>query len=88
MSNYPNMSYVMCENTLYALRQVITAMIEQGPDFLQGTDREELQAYKELFDTCEQFLTAAEKLEDECNREEQDGQPSEHDEWVSFDPDC
>ena len=26
MSNYPNMSYCMCENTLAALRQVLSAM--------------------------------------------------------------
>jgi hypothetical protein len=24
----------------------------------------------------------------ECFQDEDDGQPSEHDEWMSFDPDC
>ena len=31
MSNYPNMSYCQCENTLLALQQILTAMREEGP---------------------------------------------------------
>jgi hypothetical protein len=31
MSNYPNMSYCMNENTLAALKQVLDAMQEEGP---------------------------------------------------------
>ena len=34
MSNYPNMSYCMCNNTLLALRQVVDAMNENGFGFL------------------------------------------------------
>jgi hypothetical protein len=34
---------------------------------------------------CEDFLTAAEELEDECER---DGQPDEAQEWADFDPEC
>ena len=33
MSNYPNMSYCQCENTLLALRQVVNTMVEEGPMF-------------------------------------------------------
>ena len=70
MSNYPNMSYCMCENTMRALDQVLTAMQEQGPMFLTEMGREEAQAYKRLFNMCELFLTAAEELEDIANSED------------------
>ncbi len=89
MSNYPNMSYCMCENTLLALRQVLSAMEYEGPMFLREMNKDELRAYKELFNACEGFLTAAEELEDEMERErEYDGQPDEAQEWADFDPDC
>ena len=89
MSNYPNMSYCMCENTLSALGQVMDAMREEGPMFLKELNRDEKRAYQELFNMCESFLIAVEELEDECGREsEYDGQPDESQEWESFDPDC
>lgn len=89
MSNYPNMSYCMCENTLSALDQVLTAMQEEGPEFLREMGREERRAFQELFNACESFLTLAEELEDEAEREsEWDGQPDEAQEWADFDPDC
>ena len=87
MSNYPNMSYCMCENTLLALRQVVNAMNEEGPAFLQEMSREERRAFQELFNTCEDFLNLSEELQDEYEREF-DGQPDEAQEWESFDPDC
>ena len=70
MSNYPNMSYCMCENTMRALDQVLTAMQEEGPMFVNEMGREERAAYKRLFNMCEDFLTAAEELEDELERSE------------------
>ena len=89
MSNYPNMSYCMCENTLSALDQVLTAMQEEGPQFLRDMSRDERRAFQELFNACESFLTLAEELEDEAEREsEWDGQPDEQQEWADFDPDC
>ena len=88
MSNYPNMSYCMCENTLLALRQVLNSMQEEGPAFLLEMSRDERRAFKELFNACEDFLTASEELEDEVERGEYDGQPDEAQEWESFDPDC
>ncbi len=88
MSNYPNMSYCMCENTLSALDQVITAMREEGPMFLRELNRTEQRAFKELFGMCEDFLTASEELQAEFEEEERDGQPDEAQEWESFDADC
>ena len=71
MSNYPNMSYCMCENTLAAMRQILNAMQEEGPMFIQEMNRDELRAFKELFNVCEDFLNASEELESEM--EEFDG---------------
>ncbi len=87
MSNYPNMSYCMCENTLLALRQVINAMQEEGPMFLQEMSRDERRAFQEVFNTCEDFLNLSEELEDEAEQE-RDGQPDEAQEWYDFDPEC
>ncbi len=88
MSNYPNMSYCMCENTLLAMRQILNAMREEGPMFLQEMNRDERRAFQELFNSCEDFLTASEELQDEMEREGYDGQPDEAQEWADFDPDC
>ena len=87
MSNYPNMSYCQCENTLLALRQVVENMNREGADFLVEMSREERRAFQELFDTCEAFLTLSEEIQDEVERGH-DGQPDEAQEWESFDPDC
>ncbi len=85
MSNYPNMSYCMCENTLLALKQVLDAMQDEGPMFLREMNRQERRAFEELFHYCESFLTMSEELQDEVER---DGQPDEQQEWADFDPDC
>ena len=87
MSNYPNMSYCMCENTLLAMRQVVEAMNENGFGFLVDLSREEKRAFQELFNVCEDFLTLSEEIQDEYERE-CDGQPDEAQEWHDFDPDC
>jgi hypothetical protein len=88
MSNYPNMSYCMCENTVLAMRQILNAMQEEGPQFLREMGREEKRAYEDLFSICEDFLNASEELQQELEYEERDGQPDEAQEWESFDPDC
>ena len=89
MSNYPNMSYCMCENTLLALKQVLDTMQEEGPMFLRELSRDEMRSYKELFNACEDFLTLSEELQEEVERDEDyDGQPDEAQEWHDFDPDC
>lgn len=87
MSNYPNMSYCMNSNTLLAMNQIITAMQEEGPMFLQELSREERQAFQALFNACEDFLNLSEELEAELERES-DGQPTEAEEWHDFDPEC
>lgn len=88
MSNYPNMSYCMCENTLLALKQVLNAMESEGPMFLREMNRDERRAFEELFGYCESFLTMSEELQEEYEAEERDGQPDEAQEWADFDPDC
>ncbi len=88
MSNYPNMSYCMCENTLLAMRQIIDAMQEEGPQFLREMSRDERRAFGELFNACEDFMNLSEELQDELEQEEHDGQPDEAQEWHDFDPDC
>jgi hypothetical protein len=77
----------MCENTLLALRQVVQAMQEEGPMFLQEMSRDERRAFQELFNTCEDFLNLSEELQDEYEQE-RDGQPDEAQEWYDFDPEC
>jgi hypothetical protein len=84
---YPNMSYCMCENTLAAMNQIVTAMNEEGPNFLREMNRDERRAFQALFNMCEDFMTLSEELEQELENED-DGQPTEQEEWASFDPDC
>ena len=88
MSNYPNMSYCMCENTLAALKQVLDTMQDEGPMFLTEMNRTERRAFEELFHYCESFLTMSEELQEEYERRERDGQPDETQEWADFDPEC
>lgn len=59
---YPNMSYCMCENTLLAMRQVINAMMNEGPMFLQDMSRSEREAFNEIFNACETFINLADEL--------------------------
>ena len=65
MSNYPNMSYCMCENTSLAMQQILEAMMEQGAHFLLDANRDERAAYRRLFDQCEAFLIAVEEIDAE-----------------------
>ncbi len=88
MSNYPNMSYCMCNNTLLALKQVVGAMQDEGVDFLRELSREERRSYEALFDMCQSFMELTEELEYEERQGEHDGQPDEAQEWHDFDPDC
>jgi uncharacterized membrane-anchored protein len=67
------------------MRQVVTAMQEEGPMFLQEMNKDERRAFEAMFDMCETFMTVAEELQVEVER---DGQPDEAQEWADFDPDC
>ena len=88
MSNYPNMSYCMCNNTLLALKQVVEAMNDEGPMFLREMSRDERRSFEQLFSMCEDFMSMSEELQAEYEREERDGQPDEAQEWSDFDPEC
>lgn len=88
MSNYPNMSYCMCNNTLLALKQVVEAMNDEGPMFLREMSRDERRSFEQLFSMCEDFMTLSEELQAEYEPEERDGQPDEAQEWADFDPEC
>jgi hypothetical protein len=77
----------MNENTLLAMRQVVSAMQEQGIGFLVDMSRDERRAFQELFNTCEDFMNLSEELQAELDYEG-DGQPDEAQEWHDFDPDC
>jgi hypothetical protein len=58
----PNMSYCMCENTLLAMRQIINAMVDEGPMFLHDLSRSERESFEELFHACESFMNLADEL--------------------------
>ena len=71
MSNYPNMSYCQCENTLSALHQVLANMEDGGAEFVQRMSREERRAFQELFNACEAFLELSEQIQEELDSAEE-----------------
>ena len=80
MSNYPNVSHCMNENTLAAINQIVNAMNEGGAMFLREMSMDEKRAFQALFTVCEDFLTLSEELlvlreelQSEIGREECDG---------------
>ena len=80
MSNYPNISHCMNENTLAAINQIVNAMNEGGAMFLREMSMDEKRAFQALFNVCEDFLTLSEELlvlreelQSEIGREECDG---------------
>jgi hypothetical protein len=75
----------MAQNTLLGMRQLVDAMQEEGPMFLNDMGRDERRAFQELFNTCEDFMSQSDLLQEDS---EHDGQPDEAQEWADFDPDC
>jgi len=63
MSNYPNMSYCQCENTLLGLQQVLNSMEDEGAEFLKDMSRQERRAYQELYEACQAFMRRAELMD-------------------------
>ena len=63
MSNYPNMSYCMFQNTLGAMNQLAEFMIEAYQDDVLDMSKDELRAMRELFGYCEQYLRLAEEFD-------------------------
>jgi hypothetical protein len=70
----------MCENTLLAMRQIVTAMNEEGPMFLHDMNREERRAFQELFSTCEDFMNLSEELQDQYETAAREGTLSQFEE--------
>ena len=64
MNNYPNMSYCMCENTLLAMEQILTAM-QDDPDFFRDMSRIERNAYQELYNRARAFTCLSDQLAEE-----------------------
>lgn len=70
MSNYPNMSYCMFQNTNGALHQILNAMVDAEEDdelgkFLAELSQEERRACRWLAENCRDFLEILEQAEDE-----------------------
>jgi hypothetical protein len=51
------------------MNQIVTAMNEQGPDFLREMGREERQAFQELFNMCEDFISLSEEITEQAENE-------------------
>lgn len=68
MSNFPNMSYCMCENTLAALHQLYQAMRhEDATDFIGEMSKHERAAFNELAQMCRLVADTADHVESEYN---------------------
>ena len=70
MSNYPNMSYCMCENTTLALRQILDALRDGDVDFVREMGREERDAFRALPELCRYVADAAEEMLDLVQEED------------------
>lgn len=66
MSNYPNMSYCMCNNTLMALNQILDEMDEKGDvAFVRELSQDELRDFNELAFVAWMFTQRAEEAVDQ-----------------------
>ena len=66
MSNYPNMSYCMCNNTEAAFNQIMDAMDEQGDvKFVKELSMDELRSFNEIAFMARQFAQRAERAVDQ-----------------------
>lgn len=65
-SNYPNMSYCMCNNTVAALNQILDEMDAQGDvKFLKDLSMDEMRDFNELMYIAKQFAKRAQKAQDQ-----------------------
>jgi hypothetical protein len=66
VSNYPNMSYCMCENTLLAVRQITNEMqsYESLAEFTSDMGREELAAFERLASQFQFFLEMKQEMQE------------------------
>jgi len=59
-----------------------------GFEYVTGEDRSEMGEYVFYMDTCSRVRDCLEYLMEQDGLCESDGQPTEQEEWHSFDPDC
>ena len=63
MTDYPNMSYCMCNNTLAAMDQLMDAM--EDVDFIEDLNPDELRAFNELIHVAAMFARKGQRMLDE-----------------------
>ena len=63
MSNYPNMSYCMFENTQLAMDQLATFLQEADQDDMLDMSKTEIRAMRELVGYCEQYMRLVEEFD-------------------------
>lgn len=63
MTDYPNMSYCMCNNTLAAMEQVMDAM--EDVDFIEDLNPDELRAFNEIVHVARLLARKGQKMLDE-----------------------
>lgn len=64
MSNYPNMSYCMFENTQTAMEQILEALQEASSLKDLDLSRSEVTASKELYQYCQAYIQMMDSLTD------------------------
>ena len=60
MTDYPNMSYCMCNNTLAAMDQLMDAMADV--DFIENLNPDELRSFNDLIELAQLFVSQGEFL--------------------------
>jgi hypothetical protein len=63
------------------MQQIMNAMREEGPMFLQEMGSDERRAFQELFNMCEDFLTQSEELQEAYEEGVREGHNFEVDEY-------
>jgi hypothetical protein len=62
MTDYPNMSYCMCSNTLAAMDQLMDAM--EDVDFIEELNPDELRSFDDLIHVAKLFARRGQLLLD------------------------
>ena len=62
MTDYPNMSYCMCNNTLAAMDQLMDAM--EDVDFIEDLNPDELRSFNDLIHVANSFARRGQLLLD------------------------
>ena len=63
MTDYPNMSYCMCNNTLAAMDQLMDAM--EDVDFIENLNPDELRSFNDLIHVANLFISKGNYLLDQ-----------------------